>query len=216
MDERLSFYFYCSWESQIDIMDDNELRRFIKNLINWHKGKELNLPNKTDKFIWQGVLPAIELNDKKWRQKAETSRENGRQGGRPNKKDNNQITQQVIIEPGKPVNSKEEMVNSELLRGNCEKEIVEGELLRDNCEKEIVESKSETVPTGQSTYSFFKNKIKKVEDEIINEFPQYPFLIDMANPSGIKELKNHIDNKVELDRITKKLVELSKLYTTSR
>ncbi len=133
MKERLSFVFYLSWKTQIDEMNDEELRRFIENLIIWHQGGEVSLPNREDRFIWNGVLPALEVNDKRYVERAGASRENGKLGGRPPKVDKTQITQQVIKEPKKPVKSKENIENSEKLKSKQSivdrlQENVEGEL----------------------------------------------------------------------------------------
>lgn len=133
MKERLSFVFYLSWKTQIDEMNDEELRRFIENLITWHQGGEVSLPTREDRFIWNGVLPALEVNDKRYVERAGASRENGKLGGRPPKVDKTQITQQVIKEPKKPVKSKENIDNSEKLKSKQSivdrlQENVEGEL----------------------------------------------------------------------------------------
>ncbi len=133
MKERLSFVFYLSWKTQIDEMNDEELRRFIENLITWHQGGEVSLPTREDRFIWNGVLPALEVNDKRYVERAGASRENGKLGGRPPKVGKTQITQQVIKEPKKPVKSKENIDNSEKLKSKESivdrlEENVEGEL----------------------------------------------------------------------------------------
>jgi hypothetical protein len=83
--ERLSFMFYTSWSSQLEVLSDKELRRFIENLICFHRGTEVNLKSKPDKLVWNGVLPALILNDKKYQETVERNRENGKKGGRPKK-----------------------------------------------------------------------------------------------------------------------------------
>jgi len=88
MEERKSFMFYLSWKDQVDEMDDKELRTFITNLIKWHKDESVELPTKIDKLIWSGILPSLEVNDKKWKQRAKSSINNGKLGGRPPKQQN--------------------------------------------------------------------------------------------------------------------------------
>jgi len=211
--------FYLTWKSQLDVLSDKELRRFVNNLILWHSGEEIELKTKSDLLVWNGILPALEVNEVKWNSRAESSKENGKQGGRPPK---SHKTQQVIDEPKKPVNSKELNVDSKL-------ETVDGKELN-------VDSKLETVDGGQSNTdrklgnvidigntgmsqgSYFRNKIEKLTNEILETYPQYSFLLDMANPTGIKELKNHIDDKKELDKISsilKVLAESNKIYKGS-
>jgi hypothetical protein len=130
MKERLSFVFYLSWKTQIDEMNDEELRRFIENLITWHQGGEVSLPTREDRFIWNGVLPALEVNDKRYVERAGASRENGKLGGRPPKVGKTQITQQVIKEPKKPVNSKKNIVDSEEVKVEGKENIVDSEKVK--------------------------------------------------------------------------------------
>lgn len=209
--------FYLTWKSQLDVLSDKELRRFINNLIMWHNGQEIELKTKSDQLVWNGILPALEVNDEKWNSRAESSRENGKKGGRPSKYPK---TQQVINEPEKPVNSKKLNVDSKL-------EIVDCEELIENSKMETVDSihsieksqcENRIGVTGESQGSYFRNKIKKITNEIEELFPQYPFLIDMANPTGIKELRNHIDDKKDLDKISNllnNLAESKKYYRGS-
>lgn len=184
--------FYLTWKSQLDYLSDKELRRFINNLIAWHQGEKIDLKSKSDVLVWNGVLPALESNDEKWNSRAGTSRENGKLGGRPNKV-LTQETQQVNEKPKKPVKSKELKVKSE---------------------EKIVESKEETgnmiiVNTGMTQGEFLRSKIERAENILVDEYSHYPFLLSMANPTGIKELKNHIEKKEEIDSITSLLKELS-------
>jgi hypothetical protein len=115
---RKNFQFYLNWRSQIDLLDDHELRRFINNLINWHEDLDVELITTADKLVWNGVLPGLKVNDAKWKEKAEKSRENGRSGGRPKSSlDAASKTQQVFQ---KPVNSKELTDNRKELIDNRE------------------------------------------------------------------------------------------------
>lgn len=194
---RKSFVFYLSWKELIKSLNDDELRRFINNLISWHQDEEINLTTSSESAIWSLIEPALLSNDKKWKSRSETSRENGKLGGRPSKP---KITQEFIEEPIEPVNSKELSVNGKL-------SIVDSEKLTDNCELEI--EKSNIVNTGISSGNYFKNKIEELTTKLEVNYPHYPFLISMANPSGIKEVKNHINNKEEFDSIIKILKELA-------
>lgn len=203
--------FYLSWKSQLDILSDKEVRRFINNLIAWHQGEEIELKSKLDILIWTGVLPALEINDEKWHSSAKTSRENGKKGGRKPK-----TTQQVLEEPTKPVNSKELNVNSKLINvereeliDNCELEIENSEKLIENRKEVIDNSQSKISSEGQSISSFLKSRISSIEYELNSRYPQYRHLLTMANPTDIKELKNHIDKKDDLEKISALLKELS-------
>lgn len=189
--------FYLSWKTQLDLLSDKELRRFIKNLIAWHQDEEIELKSKTDTLVWTGILPALEVNDNKWYLRAGASRENGKLGGRPPKK-----TQQVIENPSEPVNSKELNVNCEKKMENSKMEIVKGEMINEKSEIKPVKS-------GQSISEYYKSNISKIENELLSEYGHYSFLIDMANPTGLKELKFHIEKKEELEKISVLLKELA-------
>ena len=78
-----SFPFYYNWEDSINELTDPELRSFILNLIHYHQGKEVILATREEKFLWNGILPALKFNEEKYRKRSEASRENGKLGGRP-------------------------------------------------------------------------------------------------------------------------------------
>jgi hypothetical protein len=207
MKERVSFYFYLNWKTQIDEMTNEELRRFIDNLISWHQGGEISLPNREDKFIWNGVLPGLEANEKKYVASSGASRENGKLGGRP-PKEITQETKQVISEPKKPVNSK-------LLIDNSEMEIEKGKEVNVESELTIVNGQMSTGNqinnSGESISTFLKREIDNCNSILDSDYSNYTFLKSMANPSGIKELNFHIEDEKELERIKSILVKLSEL-----
>ena len=118
-ENKKSFLFYQSWKTQIDILDDSELRKFINNLLSYHDGGEVVLESKYDKLLWNGVLPGLEVNNLKYQKTIERNRENGKKGGRPKKvaaeseKPNGFIenpykTDGFKEKPKKPDNSKED------------------------------------------------------------------------------------------------------------
>lgn len=190
--------FYLNWKSQLDVLSDKELRRFINNLISWHQDEEIELKTKTDLLVWNGVLPGLETNIKKYEESAERSRNNGKKSsGRPPKE---KETQRDILEPTKPDNSKLLIDNTKQITDN-------GKIIIENREEEILNRKE--VNTGISQGEFLRSKIERSESILVDEYSHYPFLLSMANPTGIKELKNHIEKKEELDSITSLLKELS-------
>ena len=207
MKERLSFYFYLSWKTQIDEMNDEELRRFIENLIIWHQGGEVSLPTREDKFIWNGVLPGLESNERKYITRSGTSRENGKLGGRP-KKEITQESQQVIKEPIEPDNSKMINDNSEMSNDNSQLLNENSQLISDKSEMSIG---NQINNGGESMSTYLKREINICNQILDLEFSNFPFLKSMANPQGIKELYHHIDDEKELERIKPILEKLSGL-----
>jgi hypothetical protein len=198
---RKSFMFYLTWKSQVEILNDKELRRFINNLIQYHDGGGIELKSKTDKLVWNGVLPGLEINNEKYHSQVDRSRENGKKGGRPPREKKSQETQQVFEKPKKPDNSKEEILNREEIKDKSKQ-------VNGNIELINVNRKEEIVGVGQTISSFLKSKIERLEDQLILEFHQYPFLVEMGNPSGIREIKHHVDPE-ELEKILPILKELA-------
>ena len=220
--ERLSFMFYTSWSSQLEVLSDKELRRFIENLISFHRGTEVNLKSKPDKLVWNGVLPALILNDKKYQEKVERNRENGKKGGRPKKEaaetekpnrfiENLYKTDGFKEKPKKPDNSKVEIDNSKGEIDNGIKSTGNRELNTENCKDVIVETE-EVNEYQQQVFDNWKNSsIKKLKDIIQKKYPGYPQLLLITSQEEIienrKKVPDHIWNKVEND--IKKIVEVN-------
>ena len=220
--ERLSFMFYTSWSSQLEVLSDKELRRFIENLICFHRGTEVNLKSKPDKLVWNGVLPALILNDKKYQETVERNRENGKKGGRPKKEaaetekpngfiENLYKTDGFKEKPKKPDNSKVEIDNSKVEIDNSIKTTGNRELNTENCKDVIVETE-EVNEYQQQVFDNWKNsRIKKLKDIIQKKYPGYPQLLLITSQEEIienrKKVPDHIWNKVEND--IKEMVEVN-------
>jgi hypothetical protein len=127
--ERKSFMVYMTWEEQIDLMDDVELRRFFKNLFRFHKGEEVEMPTKTEKLTWLGILPALKTNWDKYEQKVAANSENGKKGGAPKGNKNASKSKTTQNNPNNPIKGKREKKsdNSKKKKENCEKETDDNE-----------------------------------------------------------------------------------------
>ncbi len=202
---RKSFMFYLNWKSQLDILTDKELRRFINNLISWHQDESVELKTKTDLLVWNGVIPALKVNDDKWNSRADKSRENGKLGGRP-KKEITQETQQVISKPKEPVNSKWLIDNGEMEIEKGKKISVESKLVNGNGQN-ITGNNINT--NGESISTYLKREIDSCNSILDTEFSNFPFLKSMANPQGIKELYHHLDDEKILEQVKPVLEKLS-------
>ncbi len=131
--EKKSFLFYLSWKKQLDDLDDIELRRFIYNLIKYHEGEEIDLPTKTDRLAWNGILTGLEINQDKYEKRVQANRENGKLGGAPKGNQNASKEKSTENNPERPKQpDKREMTtdNSKLVNGNRELE-------NDNSKKEM-------------------------------------------------------------------------------
>ena len=217
-----SFLFYQSWKTQIDILDDSELRKFINNLISYHDDGEVVLESKEDKLLWNGVLPALEVNNLKYQKTIERNRENGKKGGRPKKEaaetekpngfiENLYKTDGFKEKPKKPDNSKVEIDNSKGEIDNSIKTTGNRELNTENCKDVIVETE-EVNEYQQQVFDNWKNSsIKKLKDIIQKKYPGYPQLLLITSQEEIvenrKKVPDHIWNKVEND--IKEIIEVN-------
>ena len=177
IDGKLSFMFYLNWKDQIDELDDQELRRFINNLISYHNGEEVILETKIDKLVWQGILPGLQANEAKYSRRGEANRENGKLGGAPKGNQNASKDKTTQINPEQPKqpdkreqisdNSKMETDNTKKINENRE-EIIDNTKLENETDKIKNQTRvpyytggSSTVTksnSGMSMYEFSKQR----------------------------------------------------------
>lgn len=153
------FLFYVDWRNQMEMMNDEQLRRFMYNLCNYHEEKDVELPTELERALWLGIQPVLKLNNKKYEARAEKSRENGKLGGAPlgnqnARKDDsvqNNLNQpkqpdkrKEISEKSKEINDKGEEINdkSEMKKDNWQEKTGNTELLIDNSEMSIFSNTS--------------------------------------------------------------------------
>ena len=186
--ERISFMFYHNWKKQMEILSDAQVRQLVYNLIYYHEGEDEKIKLETDleKAVWLGILPGIEINHKKYQNRVEANRKNGKRGGRP--KDESK-------EPKEPSGFSE---NPENLIIDNRKEIIENrEKINDNSKKEIVKSEK-VIDIGEKTIDNSKQKIRNGEltKEEIEEF------IGDSN-----KLKEYLDKRVGSLRLVNNSVQ---------
>lgn len=171
--EKKAFLFYLSWEKQIDDLDNIELRRLIYNLIKYHSGEEIDLPTKTDRLAWHGILPGLEVNQDKYEKKVQANRENGKLGGAPKGNQNaskEKTTQNDPEQPKQPdkreqVNDKSEMEIDNSKETNDKSEM-ENEKSKMGNDKEIqvsagfssINSNNSKSYGGMSMHEFYKQR----------------------------------------------------------
>ena len=193
--EKKSFLFYHSWKSSIDLIDDSTLRKFVNNLISYPEGAELVLESVEDNLLWNGVLPALELNNLKYHERIEKNRKNGKKGGRPRKINAKKEEPNGLSDkPKKPDNSKELIVNRKNLNENTEEIIDNRELINQIGKKE-------------NDYGELKNNELKQElrEGIRKQFPNYSDFQTITSPEEILSCRertpDYVWNKVEEDLI---------------
>ena len=64
-------------------MSDEQVKRFVLNLIRYAEGDDPELPTNGEKLMWYGIEPSLDINKKKYTNKVLANRENGKLGGAP-------------------------------------------------------------------------------------------------------------------------------------
>ena len=100
--------FYLNWEEQVDLMDDVELRRFIKNMFRFHRGEEVELPTRIEKLTWLGIVKALEVNQDKYEKKCAANNINAKLGGAPPGNQNASKSKTTQNNLNNPINEKRE------------------------------------------------------------------------------------------------------------
>lgn len=97
-----SVLLYCDLIHTIEKMDDETAGLFFKHYLRYVNDLNPETDNLVVDIAFESVKQNLKRDLKKWEQRAEKSRENGKKGGRPKKPNETQKTQQVISKPRKP------------------------------------------------------------------------------------------------------------------
>ena len=124
------FLFYSDWKVQMEMMTDEQVRRFVYNLINFTEGKEIELPTKLEQALWIGVLPSLKINQEKYEKRVESNKLNGKLGGRPHKMEDNPSIKNpenpdgFSQNPNNPIKDKRELItdNRKIINDNSKPE----------------------------------------------------------------------------------------------
>lgn len=101
-----SIIIYADWIKKFEALTDDEAGRLIKHLFRYVNDQNPEFPDRITELSFIDIEQSLKRDLVKWEQRAERSRENGKSGGRPSAKSNEikpEETQQVILEPEKPV-----------------------------------------------------------------------------------------------------------------
>jgi hypothetical protein len=167
MSEKLSFLFYYNWEEQfLELDNDSERWNLLHNIIKFETQRELDFESKGVKHAFLGMKHGLVSNQRKYFERAERSRINGKKHTGKNKVIN-EITQQVILEPREPDNSEKEKVNTKEIDEKRKEEIENKEVINDNNE-----SASDNIEMDSRTELEVLidklNSIENWEDKLVN------------------------------------------------
>ncbi len=191
--EKSSFLFYLNWEQQVDLMEDDELRRFIKNLCRDARGEEADLPTKAERLCWLGIAPALAINKVKYEKRVESNRENGKLGGAPKGNQNAKKMETTQNNPNNPT-----IDNSKEVTGNSKEDNDKNKEETENRKKQSDKSKDET---GNSKQDNDKSKEKT------NNYEETTVKSEMKH-TGTNILGDSLDSEITIGK--NKLIQLKK------
>ncbi|MEN8250126.1 MAG: DUF6291 domain-containing protein [Bacteroidota bacterium] len=210
--DKKNFLFYLEWVNQLEELDDEEITRFIYNLIKYHKGEVVDLQTKIDRIVWNGVLPALRVNQEKYEERVERNRTNGKKGGRPSKK-----TQPVSKEPNglsnKPKNPdgssgiSENPITDNGEQNTDNRKPVNGKRTTEDSQKKIdkkqqatgaTENKETVNPESTNSSDYMHINLKEIEKELtfcFEELVNWQNKLYLLGPNQfIKKTKNFHSN----------------------
>ena len=122
----------------MNMMNDQQVRRFVNNLCNYTEGKEVELPTELEKALWIGILPSLKINDAKYEKVLERNRKNGQQGGAPLGNQNARKDETTQNDPNNPISDKRKVTSDkcEVITGNSKMTSDKREVLTGNTEME--------------------------------------------------------------------------------
>lgn len=97
-----SIVVYSDWINKFEVLTDEEAGRLIKHFFRYVNDLNPAFPDRITELSFIDIQQQLKRDLVKWEQRAERSRENGRNGGRPKNPEKPKETQQVILKPRKP------------------------------------------------------------------------------------------------------------------
>ena len=149
----------------MNMMNDQQVRRFINNLCNYTEGKEVELPTELEKALWIGVLPSLKINDEKYERVLERNRKNGQMGGAPLGNQNARKEETTQNNPNNPISDKCKVINDK-------REVITGNSKETSDKREVVTGNSE-METGNWKVTIVENENLGMilKDAVIKEAP---------------------------------------------
>ena len=96
--DKKAFVAYCDWLESFEELTDEEAGKLIKHLLRYVNDQNPEPPDRITQMCFIPIKQSLKRDLRKYEERAERSRMNGANGGRPK----TQETQRVISEPKKP------------------------------------------------------------------------------------------------------------------
>lgn len=179
------FLFYNDWKAQMEMMTDEQVRRFVYNLINFSEGKKIELPTTLEQALWIGVLPSLKINQEKYEKRVEANKLNGKLGGRPPKLEDNLLKQNpenpngFYQNPNNLINDKRQLIND-----NCKEITDKGEKETGNSQQINYKSKPIIDKGENKNWELENKKSELIIDTDSNELIPGTSILKKDKPIG--------------------------------
>jgi len=207
-----TFIIRTEWFDAIEDLSELEQSIILKNLFYFHSDKEnlINLNNLSVKLVWKLIEPNLIRNINDYDKRRETSKDNGKLGGRPPKSNENK--------PNKPNKPNETLSVSDSVSDSVSVPVIEPvkEISFTDIEKKAIYS-PESFPTwGVEASKFLKDEIFKknfCKAKNLTYIQVEKFMIDFVVEQNLKAqykdvagLKSHFTNHYKKHYENKEIV----------
>lgn len=103
-EDKKKIIVYADWITKFEALEDDEAGKLIKHFFRYINDLNPTYPDRITEISFIDIQNTLKRDLIKWEKRAEKSRENGMSGGRPKNLSKPKETNQVILEPTKPVN----------------------------------------------------------------------------------------------------------------
>lgn len=83
--DKISFLIYLEYEEQFKLLNDEELGKLIRAIMNYEKNGEIPQLEGMLKMAFSFIKTRLDKDREKYKSKCEKNRENAKKGGRPKK-----------------------------------------------------------------------------------------------------------------------------------
>jgi hypothetical protein len=176
---------YSDWIKKFEALEDGEAGRLIKHFFRYVNDLNPVAPDRITELSFIDIEASLKRDLKKWEERAERSRENGKSGGRPTAKIENpkepEQTQQVILEPRKPdsvnvsvtdtVNVNDNVLLKKETKYNFKKELIDFGFKENLVDDWLKVRKTKKATNTETAFKKFIDQVK-LSQKPINEILQ--------------------------------------------
>lgn len=161
-----TFIIRTEWYEAISELDPSDQATILRNLFSYHSGKgDIVLDTLSIRLVWKLIEPTLEKNIESYDRRITANRENGKKGGRPSGKTDNE----------KPDKAKDKPINPSVISSETHKPIV-------------TLSDSVYVYDNDSVYD------SVIVNDIDSEVKKEKISVEISAPEKLKSFKQYTDD----------------------